>query len=104
VRELQILVDQQTPQGVLERGHAGLVINKLSLAGDGGGRGGVARYVRHQIRAHLGTTSTFCKVVVLKLKTVPFRSGQETGAAVAVWLVLFDTKAHGIAITESEFS
>jgi hypothetical protein len=30
VRELQILVDQKPPQGVLERGHAGLVINKHS--------------------------------------------------------------------------
>ena len=30
MRETEILVEQQPPQGVLVRGHAGLVINKLS--------------------------------------------------------------------------
>ena len=31
MRELQALVAPKLPQGVLVRGHAGLVINKLSL-------------------------------------------------------------------------
>ena len=33
MRELQALVAPKPPQGVLVRGHAGLVINKLSLSG-----------------------------------------------------------------------
>jgi len=41
VGELQALVAPKPPQGVLVRGHAGLVINKLSSGvealGDGGG-------------------------------------------------------------------
>ena len=37
MRELQALVAPKPPQGVLVRGHAGLVINQLSLTGDGGG-------------------------------------------------------------------
>jgi len=35
VRDIQALVAPKPPQGVLLRGHAGLVINKLSLEADG---------------------------------------------------------------------
>jgi len=61
VRELQALVAPNPPQGVLVRGHAGLVINKLSSPGvcaDGaredlpGGAGRVPEArMRHDCRA-----------------------------------------------------
>ena len=34
MRETEILVEQQPPQGVLSRGHAGRVINKRSQVGE----------------------------------------------------------------------
>ena len=52
VRELQALVAPKPPQGVLVRGHAGLVINTLSLtdldpAVEGGDVDGLVRLVEH---------------------------------------------------------
>ena len=50
VRELQALVAPKPPQGVLVRGQAGLVINKISVEGKHGGAQGVfdRKHPRHQ--------------------------------------------------------
>ena len=74
MRETEILVEQQPPQGVLVCDHAGLVINKLSIERKAGKREAIDNRLRALRAARRSSGEPCILVTALRLTLLSFDS------------------------------